>query len=321
MTLCPTPCLTFCPPFYIIDPYNLTLCALVTIAMQTCFFIIAATCKFDKVTDFAGGSNFVILALLTFFIPRTFGARQIVVTVCVVLWGIRLSGFLLYRIIKIGEDNRFDDIRGNLLKFAGFWMFQAVWVFTVSLPVIFINAGHNNDCSKFGPAEIIGTVCFAFGLLVEAVADQQKFNFRENAENKGKFCDTGLWRWSRHPNYLGEITLWLGIFIMSASTLTCGEWVAVLSPIFITSILLFVSGVPLLEQKADNRYGSQEAYKQYRKQTSPIVFCPTSLYIAIPQRLKCLFLCEFPFYGSGAPSNCEDQPKDVPNEETNIVRT
>ncbi|XP_071784583.1 uncharacterized protein [Asterias amurensis] len=306
--------------FYVIDQYNLALCAIVTLVMQSTFFVIAATCKFDKVTDFAGGSNFVILALLTFFIPRTYGARQIAVTVCIVLWGLRLSGYLLYRIIKIGEDKRFDEIRGNLLKFGAFWLFQAVWVYTVSLPVIFINAGKNDDGRYFGPGEIIGTVLFVFGLIIEAVSDQQKFNFRNNKENKGKFCNAGLWQWSRHPNYFGEITLWLGIFIMSCSTLTCGEWVAVLSPVFITSVLLFGSGVPLLEQKAVDRYGCQDAYKEYRNQTSPLILCPPSLYKALNPRLKCLFLCEFPFYSRGGTAS--DQPTCTvkPNEHTSMVR-
>ena len=94
----------------------------------------------DKVTDFAGGTNFVVLAVLTFFLAETYKWRQILTTVCVVLWGLRLSGYLLYRIIKIGEDDRFDDKRSDPIRFAIFWIFQAVWVFTVSLPVVFVNA-------------------------------------------------------------------------------------------------------------------------------------------------------------------------------------
>lgn len=123
-----------------VDTNNLSICAIVTVFMQFTFFLVACSCKFDKVTDFAGGTNFVVLALLTFVLAETYHWRQILVTVCVVLWGIRLSGYLLYRIIKIGEDDRFDDKRSNPIKFAGFWIFQAVWVFTVSLPVVFVNA-------------------------------------------------------------------------------------------------------------------------------------------------------------------------------------
>ncbi|XP_022092156.1 uncharacterized protein LOC110980115 [Acanthaster planci] len=303
---------------YVIDEYNLAICAIVTVVMQTIFFIIAATCKFDKVTDFAGGSNFVVLALLTFFISQTYTARQIAVTILVCLWGIRLSGYLLYRIVKIGEDKRFDDIRGNILKFAGFWFFQALWVFSVSLPVIFINAVKTAFRSELGALDIIGIIFFVFGLVIETVADQQKFNFRNKAENKGKWCNVGLWYWSRHPNYLGEIILWLGIFLMSCGVVMHCEWVVVISPIFIICILLFVSGVPMLEQKSDDRYGSRADYKEYKKQTSPIIFFPTSLYRSLPSIVKCLFLCEFPFYNSKLN---EDQIKESEaTEGTHIVR-
>ena len=100
-------------------------------------------------TDFAGGTNFVVLALLTFFLAETYQWRQSLITVCIVLWGLRLSGYLLYRIVKIGEDDRFDDKRSNPLKFAIFWIFQAVWVFTVSLPVIFVNAPNSSRYAMY----------------------------------------------------------------------------------------------------------------------------------------------------------------------------
>ena len=122
------------------DTNNLAICAIVTIVMQFSFFLVACTCKFDKVTDFAGGTNFVVLAVLTMVLAGTYHWRQILVTVFVIIWGLRLSGYLLYRIIKIGEDKRFDDKRSDPIKFAIFWIFQAIWVFTVSLPVMFVNA-------------------------------------------------------------------------------------------------------------------------------------------------------------------------------------
>merc|ERR1711970_84816 len=141
-------------------------------------------------------------------------------TSCVVVWGLRLSGYLLYRIIKIGEDQRFDDKRNDCLKFLRFWVFQAFWVFTVSLPVIFTNAPDSDitpaPWSTVTPMDIVGSVLFAVGLICETVSDQQKFAFRNNPSNRGRWCNVGLWRYSRHPNYFGEITLWLGIFLVSS---------------------------------------------------------------------------------------------------------
>lgn len=278
------------------DTNNLIICAIVTVGIQFAFFLVACTLKFDKVTDFAGGTNFVVLALLTLFLGETYHWRQIMISVFVVLWGLRLSGYLLYRIIKIGEDNRFDDKRSNPLKFAVFWVFQAVWVFTVSLPVIFINAPESANYDEFTPMDIIGGILFCFGLLIEGISDQQKFSFRNDPENSGKWCQVGLWRFSRHPNYFGEITLWIGIFTVSTSICSGGQWAGILSPVFTAAILLFLSGIPLLEQKSDARYKIKEEYIEYKMKTSPLVLLPTSFYGAIPSFVKCCLFCEFPIY-------------------------
>jgi len=281
-----------------VDTNNLSICAIVTVVMQFSFFLVACSCKFDKVTDFAGGTNFVVLALLTFFLAETYQWRQILVTVCVVLWGLRLSGYLLYRIIKIGEDDRFDDKRSNPIKFAGFWIFQAVWVFTVSLPVIFVNAPSSAQklYNSYTPMDIIGAAFFGIGLITEAISDQQKFNFRNNPENRGKWCQVGLWKISRHPNYFGEITLWIGVFLIGTSIYQDIQWVGILSPIFTASILLFLSGIPLLEKKSDERHRMKDEYLEFKKRTSPLIPFPTSIYAKIPSFFKCLFCCEWPIY-------------------------
>ena len=251
-------------------------------------------------TDFAGGTNFVVLAILTFCLAaaETYNWRQIAVTVCIILWGLRLSGYLLYRIIKIGEDDRFDDKRADPLKFAAFWTFQAVWVFTVSLPVIFVNAPTSIEDTRITPMDIIGLVIFGLGLVCEAVADQQKFNFRNDPANRGQWCAVGLWSWSRHPNYFGEISVWSGVFIVSTSIISGSgvQWAGILSPLFTAAILLFLSGIPLLEQKSDARHGSKPEYLDYKKSVSPLVPLPPALYRVIPNILKCVLLCEFPLY-------------------------
>lgn len=295
------------------DSNNLAICAVVTVGMQLTFFLIAFAFKFDKVTDFAGGTNFVVLALLTFFLAQTYAIRQIVMTVFVCLWGLRLSGYLLYRILKIGEDNRFDDKRQSCVKFGVFWTFQAVWVYTVSLPVTFVNASGSANYTNlptanllpvdsmtsfdsFTPLDVVGCIMFVFGLICETVADQQKFSFRNNPANKGKWCATGLWRWSRHPNYFGEITIWWGIFLISASVLSGGQWAAILSPLFLMCIILFISGVPLLETKADERYGSLPEYQRYKARTSPLLLLPPACYACLSMGFKRAACCEFPMY-------------------------
>lgn len=294
------------------DENNLLVCALVTIGMQLSFFFVAATFKFDKVTDFAGGTNFVVLAVLTFILGGTYHWRQILVTSFIVLWGLRLSGYLLYRIIKIGEDKRFDETRDNFFKFLAFWIFQMIWVFTVSLPVIFLNAPSASftpgapESADFTPWDIIGSVMFVIGLLSETISDQQKFAFRNDPSNRGKWCTVGLWKYSRHPNYFGEILLWCGVFVISVSVITSDSLFrlsGLLSPLFTSTILLFFSGIPLLEQKSDQRFGTNPEYLAYKEKTPPLV--PFIGYSCLPSVLKLLCCCEFPLYNKTGDSETQ----------------
>ena len=126
------------------------------------------------------------------------------------LWGARLSGFLLFRIIKTGKDDRFDDKRDDFFKFLGFWVFQMLWVWTVSLPVTVLNSPNVTKFPQpaFGTGrDIAGVILFALGFMLESVSDIQKYIFRSKPENKGKVCDIGLFVWTRHPNYFGEILI------------------------------------------------------------------------------------------------------------------
>lgn len=181
-------------------------------------------------------------------------------TVLVVLWAVRLAGYLLYRIIRIREDKRFDETRNNPIKFLMFWIIQIIWVWVVSLTVLFTNSPtaprpRYSEISLRDITVIVGAVLFLSFLILEAASDQIKFSFRINPQNKGKWCSVGPWKVSRHPNYFGEIGVWWSAFLISASILEGPKWAAVISPIFITSTLVFATGIPLLERSADKRYG------------------------------------------------------------------
>lgn len=289
--------------------------ALITVCYQMSFFFIAYFNKFDKVTDLAGGSNFAINAIVALTVAGVYSSKQVVAAVCVVVWAVRLSTFLFIRVLKAGEDNRFDEMRENFFSFLGFWIFQILWVYICGFPVVFL-------CSTQRPQEfstatdIAGLVLFVIGFLSEAVSDQQKFYYRFNTlpqfkrENPGKavpvFRD-GLWHYSRQPNYFGEILLWWGIFLMSldhnANSGFSVSYVGLISPIFITLLLLFLSGIPLSEKGSQKRYlganASQESkdmYLEYRKTTSVLIPLPNSLYGALPLWFKRIFLFELPIY-------------------------
>lgn len=276
------------------DDKFLGITAIVTVAYQLAFFLITAGFRFDKLTDFAGGTNFIILALLTAILKGTWHFRQIILTLFVLIWGLRLSFFLLFRILQWGEDRRFDKIRTDLKQLAMFWSFQVVWVWTVSLPVTLVNASSGNPRIQF--RDIIGWIMWLVGFLIEAISDQQKLQFKKDSRNTGRWCDIGFWKWSRHPNYFGEILLWWGIFVASTPLLEGAKWLAVIGPIFVTALLLFLSGIPLLEYSADKKFGSSTEYREYKRITSPLVLLPPTVYGKLPERFKQVFLLEFPFY-------------------------
>lgn len=283
----------------VLDSHFLGLTAIVTVGYQFLFFVVTALLKFDKVTDFAGSTNFIILAVLTLVVKGTWDFRQIVLSLLVVIWGLRLGIFLLMRILQWGEDRRFDEMRDNLGKLAVFWIFQAVWVWTVSLPVTIVNASNRDPSIQ--AVDIIGWIMWSIGFSFEASADQQKLAFKNHPENRGKWCNVGLWKLTRHPNYFGEIFLWWGIFVASTPVLEGAEWLVILGPIFLTLLLLFVSGIPLLEESADKKFGNVAGYRQYKSTTSPLIPLPPAVYGNLPSWVKATFLFELPFYSRNLP--------------------
>lgn len=278
----------------ILDDKFLAITAIVTVAYQLAFFLITAAFRFDKLTDFAGGTNFVVLALLTAILKGTWHFRQVILTLMVLIWGLRLALFLLLRILQWGEDRRMDKMRNDLKQLAVFWSLQAIWVWTVSLPVTLANASSQNPSIQ--TQDIIGWIMYLSGLLIEAISDQQKLQFKQKPSTTGRWCDIGLWKWSRHPNYFGEILLWWGVFVASLAVLGSWKWIAIIGPIFITLLLLFLSGIPLLEYSADKKFGGITEYRDYKRITSPLLLFPPAVYARLPTLFKQFFLFEFPIY-------------------------
>lgn len=288
-----------------VDERLLGLTAIVTIAYQFVFFMITYLLRFDKVTDFAGSTNFMLLAVLTLVLGGGYSARQVVLTSCVLLWGLRLCAFLLYRILLWGEDRRFDEQRRNIVRLIIFWTLQAFWCWTVSLPLTILNSKSDAVLSaddvpaRLQTLDYIGWAIFACGLVIEAVADQQKLFYKQRPESKGRWTDVGLWYWSRHPNFFGELLVWYGLYLSAVNGMRGAEHAAVVSPVFITCLLLFVSGIPILERNADKRYAHLPEYETYKRRTSVLVLAPPALYDRLPQAVKSTLLLDFPLYNPG----------------------
>ncbi|TMW58793.1 hypothetical protein Poli38472_006938 [Pythium oligandrum] len=277
------------------------LCFGVTVALQLSFFAIAYLLQFDKVTDLAGTLNFLLLAVLSLVVQNVYTTRAIVASVLASLWAIRLGSHLFTRVLKRGKDERFDEMRGNFWSFFGFWVFQIIWVFIVSLPVMLVNSVDKADTPGFGDArDIVGIVLWAIGFFTEWAADASKERFHEDSSNKGKLLCTGVWRYSRHPNYFGEILVWVGMTVLASPNFmdSSRHWyfVSILSPVLTFVLLMFLSGTPLAEDRYDERFGAQTFYLDYKRSTSPLWLFPPELYRELPQPVKLVFFLELPMY-------------------------
>lgn len=238
--------------------------------IQVVFFLFAAWFKTDKITDLSYGLTFIIAAVFALFVNlENYSTYKLILVVLVSIWGVRLSGYLFYRIIKTGKDKRFDGIREDFFRFASFWSLQAVTVFIVLLPTLYIFLESTSMTFTF--LSVIGLIVSSLGIVIEGVADYQKSVFKSREENKGKFISSGLWRYSRHPNYLGEILMWLGIFIYALPYLNGISLLTAISPLFITFLLLKVSGIPTLEKEYEKRYANSSEYLEYKKSTGRLI--------------------------------------------------
>jgi steroid 5-alpha reductase family enzyme len=181
------------------------------------------------------------------------------------IWAIRLGWFLFHRIHKTGKDGRFDALKPSLFRFLGAWTLQGLWVvFTLAAALTAIVSTKPMELGLFA---LTGGAIWLLGFLIEAIADQQKRTFSGDSKNRGKFIQTGLWSISRHPNYLGEIMLWIGVAVIAFPVLVGWQWLTLTSPFFVALLLIRVSGIPLLEKRADAKWGGQEDYEAYKLKT------------------------------------------------------
>lgn len=192
--------------------------------------------------------------------------------VMVLIWGVRIATYLFVRILKIKKDKRFDGIRENFISFAMFWLFQALAVWIISLPSTYIHSLQIDQ--PLVMMMFVGVLIFGIGIVIETFADAQKFIFKNNQKNKGKWIATGLWKYARHPNYFGEMMCWWGIFIFTIPFQSGVTWFTIIGPLTITYILVFVTGVPTLEKKYNERYKDNKEYAEYKKRTNLLVPLP-----------------------------------------------
>ncbi len=237
--------------------------------IQWVAFVPAFLRQTEKFFDLTGSITYVAVVLIPVLLSPIVDARSLLLLAMVLVWAIRLGAFLFRRIRKAGKDDRFDALKPSFFSFLNVWTVQALWVtFTAAAALVVITTNTRKDLDIFAG---VGFLIWAAGFAFEVIADSQKGRFSADPANKGKFIQTGLWARSRHPNYFGEIALWVGVSVIALPVLQGWTWVALISPVFVTLLLTRVSGVPLLEKKADKKWGGQADYEAYKKNTPVLI--------------------------------------------------
>ncbi|MFD8768939.1 DUF1295 domain-containing protein [Microbacterium oxydans] len=240
-------------------------------AIQVIAFIPAMLLQTERFFDLTGSLTFFVISAALVLLAPMPDPRSWILAAMVMLWAARLGSFLALRVHKAGSDGRFDQIKGSPLRFLQVWVIQGAWVsLTAAAAWIAISADASSR-APIGWLTVVGIVVWALGMVMEIVADAQKSAFRADPRNRDEFIRTGLWSRSRHPNYFGEIVIWVGVFVTAAPVLVGWQWIALLSPLFVILLLTRVSGIPLLEARAEKKWGDQADYVAYREQTPVLI--------------------------------------------------
>ena len=243
---------------------------LLIFCIQWISFIPAFIFQTEKFYDLTGSITYLTTVFTALYITDSGNISDYVIVSCVAIWAIRLGSFLFMRIHKAGEDRRFREIKTNFTRFFMTWTLQGMWVSMCLLCVLTALSSYSGIIMN--NVFYIGLLIFVIGFIIEVIADHQKTVFRKDINNKDKFISTGLWSYSRHPNYFGEILLWFGVAIMSFSSLQDLQYLTLISPIFVYVLLVYISGIRILENQGDKKWGHLDSYKEYLKNTPRLFF-------------------------------------------------
>ena len=245
------------------------LAVIASIVIQWIGFVPSYLQGTEKYYDLFGGIGYVVGTVGILALTPTVGTLGWVLGAMVIVWSLRLAGFLFYRILSTGGDGRFDDIKTQPARLFLTWTLQALWVsFAASAAWIGISS---TVVPGLTWVSWVGIAIWVVGIAVEITADVHKQIWRKSHDSKTEFITGGVWSLSRHPNYFGEITLWIGVLIAAAPALTGWQWVAVISPLFTVLLLTKVSGIPLQAKTAEERFGGQPEWEEYKAHTPVLV--------------------------------------------------
>lgn len=241
----------------------------IAFVIQWIAFIPAYLNRTEKFYDLTGSITYITVVLTALLLVPETTTRATILAAIVIIWAFRLGSFLFIRILKAGEDRRFREIKQSWVRFLTAWTIQGLWVsLTLAAALAAITTPYQDNIDVF---LVLGLLIWIIGFGIEVIADWQKSRYKADPENDGKFIDVGLWRISRHPNYFGEIVLWIGVAIIALPVLSGWQFVTLISPLFVILLLTKVSGIPMLEDRADDKWGGQEDYEQYKENTPVLI--------------------------------------------------
>ena len=244
------------------------LCGLLSFGINWLVFVPAYMFQTERYFDLTGSLTYlsIVGVALASGAPDV---RALILGTMVAVWAVRLGGFLFARIRRDGGDGRFDALKPSLPRFLMTWTLQALWVLlTLSSALAAMTTARPEPLGAFAG---FGVLIWVLGFSAEVVADRQKGRFRADPANRDQFIQSGLWAWSRHPNYFGEIVLWCGVAVVAFPVLTGWQYATLVSPLFVYILLTRVSGIPLLEARGQQKWGDRVEYRAYVEK-APVLF-------------------------------------------------
>ena len=245
------------------------ICASVSFVLHWIIFIPSFAFQTEHYFDLTGSISYLSAVALAFYLNPSVDPRDLLIGLLIVVWAVRLGSFLFMRVKQDGKDDRFTIMKTQFHWFLMTWTLGGLWVFLTMAAGL---AAITSDTTQpFGLMAYLGLALWIFGFSIEVIADRQKRAFKKNQQKDKEFITSGLWAWSRHPNYFGEITLWIGLTLIALPVLSGWQLVTLISPVFVYILLTKISGIPLLENRGMKKWGSDPEYIDYVNRTPALI--------------------------------------------------
>ena len=248
------------------------LCGSIGFALHWAVFVPSYAFKTEHYFDLTGSLSYITTVAAAIVLNPSLDLRDLIICAMITVWALRLGSFLFWRIKKDGQDKRFIVMKTKFTWFLMTWTIGGLWVLVTMAAGL--AALTSNITAELGLISYLGIALWLFGFIVEVTADNQKTEFRKNPDNRNRFITTGVWSWSQHANYFGEITLWFGLALVALPVLSGWQLATLISPVFVYFLLTKVSGIPLLDRLAKQKWGTDSDYLSYTEATSKLLLWP-----------------------------------------------